>query len=493
MPNYGTVESQQVPSTEFSLQDEAHETSRRCRTPWDQGDRLRLQPVRFISSGLAQPVKVLENSWQAPDCRPDNELASSGSGNVLNRVFTADGDNYGGLNESSDCDEDILIFQGRRQTMDAGWSPIVFDLDSHARSIGISTEDGGAKTAQTDEKDTSDEPNNTNMEHCLDCSSVRKVSGDDVGSKSESGSDGISDDGSDDEAIKDYVANIREAVEVGHDLIIGNIYHSLDEDDNYLDELNVSTWHGDILDGLDTCSTAPARRTAGRSKQMRFEDQEFNSLITSALQKDRKKKGAKKRERQLLRIQGQLGSDPTDLSTGHHVEISVDQMTQVIREFLAGYEHSIILPPMNASNRKIIHELAHKFNLKSKSVGKGLTRRPTLIRTRRTIRVTSPEFDATTSALFRRHLMRPEVRRSKWDSRHTKHQVPMDAQGAKLMDGQVVGASLPELGSANRGRAMLEKMGWSSGTRLGATENKGILQPVTQVMKKGKSGLGINH
>lgn len=36
---------------------------------------------------------------------------------------------------------------------------------------------------------------------------------------------------------------------------------------------------------------------------------------------------------------------------------------------------------------------------------------------------------------------------------------------------------------------MLEKMGWSSGTALGA-DNKGILQPVTQTMKRNKAGLG---
>lgn len=57
-------------------------------------------------------------------------------------------------------------------------------------------------------------------------------------------------------------------------------------------------------------------------------------------------------------------------------------------------------------------------------------------------------------------------------------------------DGDIVGASAPELGADNKGRAMLEKMGWSQGTALGALNNKGIMQPVTHVVKTTKAGLG---
>ena len=37
--------------------------------------------------------------------------------------------------------------------------------------------------------------------------------------------------------------------------------------------------------------------------------------------------------------------------------------------------------------------------------------------------------------------------------------------GPRNMEGAVVGASAPEIGAENKGRAMLEKMGWSSGMR----------------------------
>lgn len=57
-------------------------------------------------------------------------------------------------------------------------------------------------------------------------------------------------------------------------------------------------------------------------------------------------------------------------------------------------------------------------------------------------------------------------------------------------DGEVVGHMAPELGIENKGRAMLEKMGWSTGTALGALNNKGIMQPVVHVVKTTKAGLG---
>jgi len=46
------------------------------------------------------------------------------------------------------------------------------------------------------------------------------------------------------------------------------------------------------------------------------------------------------------------------------------------------------------------------------------------------------------------------------------------------------------LGQENKGRNMLEKMGWSTGTALGPLNNKGIMHPVTHVVKNSKAGLG---
>lgn len=56
--------------------------------------------------------------------------------------------------------------------------------------------------------------------------------------------------------------------------------------------------------------------------------------------------------------------------------------------------------------------------------------------------------------------------------------------------GSVVAAGAREIRVENRGRAMLEKMGWSKGRALGAAGREGILAPVEQTFRIGKAGLG---
>lgn len=142
---------------------------------------------------------------------------------------------------------------------------------------------------------------------------------------------------------------------------------------------------------------------------------------------------------------------------------------------------------MDKHARKVVHELANKFNIKSKSSGKASTRKPTLYRTKRTMQYNEDIFEQTFNRIQKRYLPR-------LDKRGKKPQKGPGGGGghaiASYRDGEVVGATAPELGAENRGRAMLEKMGWSTGTALGALDNKGILQPVMQTMKRSKAGLG---
>ncbi|KAG5438955.1 hypothetical protein PCANB_002285 [Pneumocystis canis] len=56
-------------------------------------------------------------------------------------------------------------------------------------------------------------------------------------------------------------------------------------------------------------------------------------------------------------------------------------------------------------------------------------------------------------------------------------------------DGDIVGKNVPEIDKNNRGRIMLEKLGWVSGNGLGASDNKGIEVPIMAVIKTTKSGL----
>ena len=149
---------------------------------------------------------------------------------------------------------------------------------------------------------------------------------------------------------------------------------------------------------------------------------------------------------------------------------------------------------MAHKDRKLIHEMANVLKLKSKSNGEGKARYPMLYKTART-----EKFDENTMSSImtnlssRRFLARMNnkgagkaaaIKRTRGGNSAGK------TAGVSYQDGEVVGAAAPEIGLENRGRAMLEKMGWSKGTALGALNNKGMLQPVTHIVKTTKAGLG---
>lgn len=147
---------------------------------------------------------------------------------------------------------------------------------------------------------------------------------------------------------------------------------------------------------------------------------------------------------------------------------------------------------MGKADRKFVHEIANAFKLKSKSAGLGNKRYPILYRTSRTTVYGDRAYEAAASKLSRRFLPRNDVggRRTGAASKRGGRTGGGGSGAASYRDGDVVGASAPELGVENKGRAMLEKMGWSVGTALGALDNKGILQPVSHVVKTTKAGLG---
>lgn len=154
--------------------------------------------------------------------------------------------------------------------------------------------------------------------------------------------------------------------------------------------------------------------------------------------------------------------------------------------------YSLALTPMDKADRKVVHELGNAFNLKTKSIGVGNQRSPVLTKTSRTSIFAEHTFNAVEARLSRRYLPRMDVGSKGSGLKRAARGGGGGGFNAAVSyrDGDVVGALAPELGVENKGRAMLEKMGWSSGTALGALNNKGILQPVSHVVKTTKAGLG---
>ncbi|KAK2011255.1 G-patch domain-containing protein [Colletotrichum eremochloae] len=221
-------------------------------------------------------------------------------------------------------------------------------------------------------------------------------------------------------------------------------------------------------------------------------DSELEGKMQAAWKNDRLKKAERKKQRQALRTQGLLGkhANPEDLRIKYPHGMGLDQIADELRAFLLGTQPNLTLPPMDNHARKVIHELASKFNIKSKSTGSGDQRRPMLHRTFRTAKFADETFDMAIARVGRKYFPRNDTAVRAAVQRQSARRGGGGHAGVLYRDGEVVGGSAPELGQENKGRAMLEKMGWSSGTALGALNNKGILQPVVHVVKRSKAGLG---
>lgn len=217
-------------------------------------------------------------------------------------------------------------------------------------------------------------------------------------------------------------------------------------------------------------------------------DSELEQSRNISREKDRAKKKLRKQEREELRALGMLGKKKFKRAVtreSHADDMGFDDLKQEIRNFLQSSDQTLPLSPMASHVRKVIHEVCHKLAIKSRSVGSGKDRFPILYKTSRT-----KAFDERVFASFGRRLLPQHDRRERARvvmAKKTHHQ---DAKGGFYRDGEVVGALAPELGHENRGRAMLEKMGWSTGSGLGALNNRGISAPVAQVVRTSRAGLG---
>ncbi|KAF4969571.1 hypothetical protein FZEAL_10213 [Fusarium zealandicum] len=235
------------------------------------------------------------------------------------------------------------------------------------------------------------------------------------------------------------------------------------------------------------------RKGKGARAQINFNvsDSELEASLQAAWNNDRLKKSERKKQREELRALGMLGkkANPDDLRIKYPDGMNMEQVAEELRTFMLSSEEQLMLPPMDNHARKMIHDLANKFKIKSKSTGKADQRRPTLYRTGRTLPYVEATFDQAINRVNRRYFPRLDMKGKK-AKRLPAVRGGGNVAAATYQDGEIVGGSAPELGVANRGRTMLEKMGWSTGTALGATDNKGIMQPVTHAMKRSKAGLG---
>ncbi|KAE9988202.1 hypothetical protein EG328_000158 [Venturia inaequalis] len=245
----------------------------------------------------------------------------------------------------------------------------------------------------------------------------------------------------------------------------------------------------------------PSLRTKNKGKRAQLSvdlsDSDLQETLESSWQHDREKKRARKAEREILRMQGLLGrkkKGKANLSDVYQEGMSTGDLMEVFRAFLESDAQEQALPPMDKIRRKKVHELAKAFEMSSKSKGTKQNRFPLLIKTQRTQKWDASLFYARSKDMNAGYFPRLDAQlRSKTPgSRGSRRSAGGggNAPGTKYRDGDIVGAAAPELGVGNRGHAMLMKLGWAQGDALGAVDNKGILQPISHVVKNSKAGLG---
>ncbi|EEH03144.1 G-patch and R3H domain-containing protein c [Histoplasma capsulatum G186AR] len=268
----------------------------------------------------------------------------------------------------------------------------------------------------------------------------------------------------------------------------------------FADALDKDPYGGfDVMDfDRPSLRKKPKGRRHAHQYDFDLSDSDLVRELQASWENDRNKKKAKKQEREELRAQGLLGTKygKIDMKAKYTEGMSIDDVKLEIRAFLASSSQSLSLPPMDKRNRKLVHEIANILLLKSISRGSGTSRFPILTKTSRTPTLDSQAAVHRVDRIFSSgRFMRRMDRPSRGDGGGFKPVAKSRGGGggvkaASYMDGDVVGASAPEIGAGNKGRAMLEKMGWSTGTALGAVNNKGILHPVVHVVKNSKAGLG---
>ncbi|ESK93423.1 r3h domain containing protein [Moniliophthora roreri MCA 2997] len=227
--------------------------------------------------------------------------------------------------------------------------------------------------------------------------------------------------------------------------------------------------------------------------------------LAALWESDRQKKAAKKREREMERLLA--AADPLSprkggkkarklegrahsLSLDNRV-IDISTLVQQIRRFLDDDgKQSMSLPPCAKETRKMVHELAIAFGLKSLSKGNGRDRFTTLSKTKRSAEGRIDE-----------NKVGKVVRMGR--ARGIEFAAGIDVgsrrgngkgKPTKIREGDEVGKAAPKLTETNIGFRLLAGMGWTEGDRIGLQSGgEGLKDPLKAVMKITKLGLGASR
>lgn len=237
-------------------------------------------------------------------------------------------------------------------------------------------------------------------------------------------------------------------------------------------------------------------------------DEELEATLIAQWKKDRGSKKDKKRERQRLHQDGLIGKKAKRARASHEMEDhgsnELDSVHEHIKRFVTHEDYHGIeelpMPAMEKPTRRAAHLISQAYGLKSASQGSGKRRYITFYKTKHTAVLPDADFLEETMVRARRSLgfnskyrdrLLPEAARQKLGRSGKPMKTRSGGAGGagRLRDGDLVGADAPEIATQNRGRQMLEKLGWLQGSGLGAIGNQGMNVPLFATIKNTKAGL----
>lgn len=139
----------------------------------------------------------------------------------------------------------------------------------------------------------------------------------------------------------------------------------------------------------------------------------------------------------------------------------------------------LVFPPLDQDSRRQLHQFAYRIGLDSKSRGFGARRFPVLTKPADFDRPSKSDLRRAQKLVRRIEFLRSDIRAEK------KAKVAPQA-------GEVIGQEWAQMSTmkGTKAKAMMERMGWKEGDALGSETNKGIAEPIQQVYRYSKAGLG---
>ncbi|KAL2798499.1 hypothetical protein BJX66DRAFT_33036 [Aspergillus keveii] len=536
----------------ISMQEEARNTE--GRSSWRTDTQLRHRAVQFVSAGNIEPTQKLDSTSppsehghvQPPE--PDQEPTAKLQPNIEPEPMTDSIAEATTLQPTvqqrsptpEDSSEDEVVFRGRRNRKVSSLAQHVQDVPTapgteedtlceptlHAPDHGAVTDTSSSCIASS----INESPDYIQLDdHAMyrdsETSDEDQILADYIANMDDSSDDDDSSSSANEDRDQDEDPKVEATMKDSRDMAFDSDSEDLHSDGHemsgdleldsladfvsfgqsktghkkstfasasaFADALELDPYYG--FDIMDFSRPSLRKKAKKGSDHFNFEDidDELEAEMLNAWNHDRLKKKSKKKEREQLRAQGLLGrrkNDP-ELKIKYADGIGIEDLKSEIRLFILSPKNSLSLPPMTKHRRMLVHDMAHVLRLTSKSRGKGSLRFPVLSKTTRTPKYTPKTITQLDRVLSREKFGHRALKA--WDKTGARPNKAKAGQGnVSYMDGDVVGASAPEIGAENIGRAMLEKMGWSRGTALGATHNKGILLPVSHVVKNSKAGLG---